>query len=42
MNGQGDRRNVLTEMCRKLMATDKRDNNKTTLKSRFLAENKEN
>jgi hypothetical protein len=42
MNGQGDRRNVLTEMCRKLMATDKRDNNKTASQSRFLAENKEN
>lgn len=42
MNGQGDRRNVLTEMCRKPMATDKRDNNKTALKSRFLSENKEN
>jgi hypothetical protein len=42
MNGQIDRRNVLTEMCRKLMATDKRDRNKTTVKSRFVAENKEN
>ena len=42
MSGQRDRRNVLTEMCRKPMGTDKTDNNKTALRSRFLAENKEN